>query len=130
MTTVLEDADEGSSRASCVFMARSYPGQVLVRNPSAKSVHISASYARLSQKTGHVLVRTPGTRKPGFQPQKRAMSGGLNLPRCAGNRCAAEGTRSADASRKARLRLAAVSLQHRSARGGNDPLDRRRCHLG
>src|ERR1700687_1244376 len=81
MTTVLEDADEGSSRASCVFMARSYTGQVLVRNPSAKSVHISASYARLSQKTGHVLVRTPGTRKPGFQPQKRAMSGGLKLGR-------------------------------------------------
>src|ERR1700687_1863872 len=79
MTTVLEDADEGSSRASCVFMARSYTGQVLVRNPSAKSVHISASYARFSQKTGHVLVRTPGTRKPGFQPQKRAMSGGLKL---------------------------------------------------
>src|ERR1700687_588357 len=79
MTTVLEDADEGSSRASCVFMARSYTGQVLVRNPSAKSVHISASYARLSQETGHVLVRTPGTRQPGFQPQKRAMSGGLNL---------------------------------------------------
>src|SRR5258708_34063095 len=62
-------------------MARSYTGQVLVRNLSAESAHISASYPWLSQKTGQVLVRTRGAQRPGSRPQKWAMSGDLNLSR-------------------------------------------------
>jgi hypothetical protein len=33
----------------------------------------------MNGKTGQVLVRTPGAENPGFQRDKRSMSGGLNL---------------------------------------------------
>jgi hypothetical protein len=59
INTAFEDADAGSCKASCVFMDRSYPGQVLVRNLCTESAHISAGYPWLSQKTGPVLVHTP-----------------------------------------------------------------------
>ena len=71
MTTVFENANEGSSRANCVFMAHSNTGQLLVRNPSRGTSLISASYARLSQKTGQVLVRTPRRSKTRISAAKR-----------------------------------------------------------
>jgi hypothetical protein len=80
MTTVFDGLATGSPRASCVFMARSYTGQPLVRNLHCKTFPIPGGYAPASQKkAGHVLVRTPGGRKSEFQPEKGAMSGGLNL---------------------------------------------------
>jgi hypothetical protein len=48
MTSVFDGAEEGSARASWAFMARSYTGQVWVRNYSRRTSLVSASCARLS----------------------------------------------------------------------------------
>jgi hypothetical protein len=46
-------------------------GQVWVRNPFLKSCRISEACPRPSQKTGQVLVRTPGSRKPWISAARR-----------------------------------------------------------
>ncbi len=79
MITVFDAPAAGSARASCVFMARSYTGQLWVRNLPAEPPLFQGDMRARAEKPDRYWFAPRGAKTPGFQQQKRAMSGGLNF---------------------------------------------------
>jgi hypothetical protein len=70
MNTEFDGDDEGSSRGNCVLIAyepkREQDRTALGSQPPRQNSSYPRGLRSIGQKTGHVLVRTPGVRRPGF----------------------------------------------------------------